>query len=189
MTSPAIRLFHRDTNRHFIVAEGEVYADRERVRRICREDRISEPLDGVSPEVLREAATYFTELYEMPSESTPNIDRSIRSAGLLSTLEIQKLQTDARGVPVVRTALERHLDFFDCDSFDGRITVRENWRGWRRLGYGFFKALFGTIGAAVIFGRIRDRFAIDIARINEKRRPKSTGLYDSNGQVNETLLQ
>jgi len=189
MTLPAIRLFHRDTNRHFIVAGTEVYADRKRVRRISSHDRMLGPIDGVTPNMLRDAADYFTTLYEAPIDGTPNVDHSFRSAGPLSRVEVQQLERDPDGVPAVRTALERHLDFFDCDSFDGRITLRENWRGWRRLGYGYLKSIIGTLGAAMIFGRIRDGFAIDIARIKEKRRGQSTGLYDANGQVNEALLQ
>lgn len=112
----------------------------------------------------------------------------MRCAGRLNKVEAQRFHDDARGVPSVRTALERHLDFFDEDTADGRITIGENWRGWRRLGYGFFRSLIGTIGAAFIFGRIVNRFAIDIARIGEKRSHSSTGLYDHNGEVNEVVL-
>jgi len=188
MTPTAMRLFHRDSNRHFIVAGSEVYADRNRARRITRDDRMNGSLDGVTRDELLAAAAYFTTAYELPVEGTPNVDRSIRSAGLLNALEREQLTRDPAGVPAVRTALERHLDFFDAESFDGRITLGENWRGWRRLGYSYLRSLIGTLGAAIIFGRLRDRLAIDIARIAEKRPEKSSGLYDSNGQVNEALL-
>jgi len=186
--TPAIRLFHRDSNRHFIVAGGEVYADHKRIRRITRDDRISGSLEGVTRDELLQAARYFTTLYDIPVEGTANVDRSIRSSGLLNRKEIQQLQFDPAGVPAVRTALERHLDFFDAESLDGRITLGENWRAWRRLGYSFFTALIGALGAAILFGRIRDGLAIDIARISEKRPQKSSGLYDSNGQVDDVLL-
>jgi patatin-like phospholipase/caleosin-related protein len=188
MRPPALRLFHGDTNRHFIVAGGDVYADRDRIRRIRRSDRMLEPLDGVTREEVLAAAAYFTNLYELPVEGTASINRSIRSAGLLNRREIDQLENDPAGIPAVRTALERHLDFFDAESFDGRITLGENWRGWRRLGYGYLRSLIGTLGAAIIFGRIRDRLAIDIARIKDKRPQKSSGLYDVNGHVNDALL-
>jgi hypothetical protein len=186
--TPAIRLFHHDSNRHFIVAGGEVYADHKRIRRITRDDRISGSLDGVARDELLQAARYFTTLYDVPVDGTSNVDRSIRSSGLLNRKELEQLQFDPAGVPAVRTALERHLDFFDAETLDGRITLGENWRAWRRLGYSYFKALIGSLGAAIIFGQIRDGLAIDIARISEKRPQNSSGLYDSNGQVNEALL-
>lgn len=189
MTPPAIRLFHRDSNRHFIVAGANVYADRDRVLRISRQDRMNEALDGVTHGELLEAAAYFMKWYEAPVEGTPNVDGSFRSAGLLNRVEVDQLERDPAGVPAVRTALERHLDFFDSETLDGRITLGENWRAWRRLGYSYLKSLIGTLGSAIIFGRIRERFAIDIARITEKRPRHASGLYDSNGQVDDALLK
>jgi hypothetical protein len=170
------------------VAGGAVYAQRGRAPRITRGDRISEPVDGVTPRDLIAAAGYFAEWYEAPIHGTQSAHPGITCAGLLNLPDLQQLLTDDNGVTVVRTALERHLDFFDSETSDGRITIGENWRGWRRLGYGYLRSLIGTLGAAMAFGRIRHRFAIDIARINEKRKERRTGLYDANGQVNEGLL-
>ena len=188
MASNAIRLFHASTDQYFIVKDGRVYTDLDDDNLISRQDTMTGPRKGVSPAELIAAADYFGALYETPYPGAPSLDRSIRSGGYLTLPELRQFEDTLTPVPSARTALERHLDFFDAGRRDGRVTIRENWSGWRRLGYGFFRSLMGTAGAAVLFGRLLEGFSIDIAHIKSKRPSKSTGIYDERGEVKRDLL-
>ena len=89
--------------------------------------------------------------------------------------------TAGREVRPERTALELHLDFFDLDG-DGKITLKENYRGWRALGFSRFKAALKALFAALFFG-----FRIDIDRI-ANRRYASSGIFRKDGGIDEARL-
>jgi len=63
--------------------------------------------------------------------------------------------------------------------------------GWRALGYGTFAAAVQAFGSGLVFGRIRDFLAIDIARIGEKRSgsDKRTRIYDDAGELDAAWLK
>ena len=164
-----LRILHTRSGRHFIVDGPKVYAERS-PGQIGPDGLMLGPDGGIDPQKLVNAAAYFTERYEEPCPGTPYVvDGDFICAGQLNVVETQRFK-DGRDVAAVRTALERHLDFFDRDTADGRITFGENWRGWRRLGYGFFRSLVGAIGAALVFGRIARRF-----RSTSRASPKNGG--------------
>ncbi len=86
--------------------------------------------------------------------------------------------------PGSRTALQKHVDFFDADH-DGQVTVAETYAGLRRLGVG---ALRSAAFASVIHGALgpatsrRLTLDIDTSRIHLARHGSDTGIYDKNGR-------
>jgi peroxygenase len=83
-----------------------------------------------------------------------------------------------------RTALQRHVDFFDTNH-DGKITLADTYRGLRRLGYDVFRAgaFAGVINAAL--GTSTSGFpslTIDAERIHAAKHKSDTGVYDKSGE-------
>jgi hypothetical protein len=89
---------------------------------------------------------------------------------------------------VERPPLLLHLDFFDRDG-DGRISLVENYRGWRRLRFGRLAAAVKALLSGYLFGGIMQRLTVDIQLIAAKRRPGNTGLYDTHGSVDSECLE
>ena len=110
------------------------------------------------------------------------------SRGRLNSRESDRFNA-GEGIRGRRSALAEHLDFFDQSPADGMISVRENFSGWRALGFGWFRAALQTFLSSVLFGRIAAGFAIDIDRISEKRKGGNTGIYDANGEVDPLRMQ
>jgi len=174
----AIRLLHLPSGRRLIVAGDRVYEDLDDDRGITSCEQVSEL------PALR-AADDLARSYDLAFSIGAVVNGEWRHEGTLTEAELSALNTDH--VRESRTALERHLDFFDVDTRDGIISVRENWNGWRRLGYGWLQSVIGTVGSAMVFGRPFSGFSIDIAGIGKKRKRARSGLYDENGEVDPRL--
>lgn len=179
-----LRLFHAGAGSYFIVDHERVYAGQGGTERIAK----GEPYAGPHEKALLEAAAYFDDYYDVPFPGAPSRDPEITSGGRLNAREAARFRTDPGGVAARRSDLAGHLDFFDGFDGDGVISLSENYRSWRRLGFGVVKSLIQTAGSAVIFGRAADRFGIDIERIGAKRPRGSTGIYDSDGNVDQSRL-
>jgi peroxygenase len=83
-----------------------------------------------------------------------------------------------------RTALQKHVDFFDTDH-DGKITLSNTYRGLRRLGLGAVRstAFAGVINAAL--GSLTSgapSLTVDAARIHAGKHRSDTGVYDKSGR-------
>jgi hypothetical protein len=124
-----------------------------------------------------EYAEYFVRA--IPGTCTPDGRFTVR--GGLTRAEAAALAAGGE-VPAERTALELHLDFFDEDG-DGRITLPENYRGWRALGFSRFAAGAKALFSALVFGG----YAIDIERI-ANRRYAASGVFRRDGGIDEARL-
>jgi hypothetical protein len=167
-TGMQIRLRDPDSGRPLIVdtAARKVYAEG------------ADP--GVKERALSAACEYSRYFVRaVPGTTTPEGRFLVR--GGLTRAEATAL-AQGRPVRAERTALELHLDFFDADG-DARITLPENYRGWRVLGFSRFSAAFKALFSALVFGG----YAIDIERIGRRRR-KSTGVFDRGGALDEAQL-
>lgn len=83
-----------------------------------------------------------------------------------------------------RTALRKHVDFFDTDH-DGRITLSDTYRGLRRLGLGAARAAAfgGVINAALGWSTTgAPSLTVDAERIQAGKHRSDTGVYDENGR-------
>ncbi|MCM2256017.1 MAG: caleosin family protein [Vicinamibacteria bacterium] len=91
----------------------------------------------------------------------------------------------------LRTALQKHVDFFDQDG-DGLITLAETYSGLRRLG---LDPLRSAAAAAVINGALgpatsgAPRLSIDTRRIHAGMHASDTGVYDSRGRFSITRFE
>lgn len=179
-----IRLTHAATGRFYIVDASQVYTDLKGDGRIRKSDRYTGPAETG----LLGAARYFTEYYDAPFPGAKSQDPDIASGGQLNDKEAAKFADDPDGVLAKRPDLFGHLDFFDRRGGDGVITLRENYQGWRDLGFGAARSAFLTLGSALMFGRARDGFGIDVERIGEKRPKGATGVYDGDGNVDRARL-
>jgi peroxygenase len=86
--------------------------------------------------------------------------------------------------PARRTALQKHVDFFDTDH-DGRITLCDTYHGLRRLGLGAVRsAVFaGVINAALGTTTTgAPSLTVDTARIHAGVHPSDTGAFDARGR-------
>ena len=81
-----------------------------------------------------------------------------------------------------RTALQKHVDFFDRD-LDGDIEWYETYEGCRALGIGTVTSgSFATaINAALGFSTGGSLFTVMTATIHQGMHGSDTGIYDSNG--------
>ena len=83
-----------------------------------------------------------------------------------------------------RTALRKHVDFFDGDG-NARITLAETYRGFRRLG---FDPVRSGVFASVIHLALGPRtsgsltLTIDARRIHLGKHSSDTGIFDSLGR-------
>ena len=83
-----------------------------------------------------------------------------------------------------RTALQKHVDFFDTDH-DGKITLSNTYRGLRRLGLGAVRstAFAGVINAALGSSTSgAPSLTVDAERIHAGKHPSDTGVYDKKGR-------
>jgi hypothetical protein len=126
------------------------------------------------------AACEYAEYFVRAIPGTTSLDGKLIVRGGVTRAEAAALAA-GREVPVERTALELHLDFFDADG-DGRITLAENYRGWRALGFSRIGAGLKMFFAALFFG-----FRIDIERI-ANRRYASSAVFARDGGLDEKRL-
>jgi peroxygenase len=83
-----------------------------------------------------------------------------------------------------RTALQKHVDFFDSDH-DGKITFLETYQGLRRLGIGAARsAVFGGVINAALGPSTSGTpsLTVDADHISAGRHASDTGVYDRNGR-------
>jgi len=178
----AIRLHDVITNRHVIVDDGRVCADLNGDGRIAKSEEVGAEVLGLRHDALIRAARDIERVCDTRVPGVAGTDPSVVSGATLSAAEWQEFQS-ARGTPVVRSPLEQHLAFFDRRN-SGRISLADNYWGWRRLGFGVFKSLVQAIGSAVVFGS-RHGGTIVIAEINSTRPSRPTGIYDRDGGIDE----
>lgn len=90
-----------------------------------------------------------------------------------------------------RTALQKHVDFFDTNR-DGRITLAETYTGLRRLGVdvlrsaAFASVIHGALGPVTSRALTLD---IDTARIQFARHGSDTGIYDKHGRFSPSRFR
>jgi len=90
-----------------------------------------------------------------------------------------------------RTALQKHIDFFDTDH-DGRITLSETYCGLRRLGLGAARsaAFAGVINAALGSSTSGSAsLSVDAERIHAGKHGSDTGVYDASGRFSQTRFR
>lgn len=83
-----------------------------------------------------------------------------------------------------RTALQKHVDFFDTDR-DGAITLSETYLGLRRLGLGAVRAAaFAGVINLALGSSTSGRRSLTVAtdRIQAGKHLSDTGLYDRHGR-------
>jgi peroxygenase len=83
-----------------------------------------------------------------------------------------------------RTALQKHVDFFDADH-DGQITLADTYQGLRRLGLGAMRsaAFAGVINAALGTSTSgAPSLTVDVEHIHSGKHGSDTGVYDRNGR-------
>ena len=83
-----------------------------------------------------------------------------------------------------RTALQKHVDFFDTD-LDGKITLSDTYHGLRRLGLGAARAaaFAGVINAALGSSTSgAPSLTVDAGRIHAGKHRSDTGVYDAKGR-------
>jgi len=186
MTS-LVRIYDTQGKRHYLVEDCErVYTNRDGDP-LLHKDTAADPSRHPVAE-LRGAAKFFDEYFLAPFSGLATNDGRFLSRGRLNSREAKQFNA-GEGIRGRRLALAEHLDFFDQSPADGMITVRENFFGWRALGFGLFRAALQTLLSSVLFGRVADGFAIDIDRISEKRKGGNTGIYDANGEVDPPRMQ
>ena len=178
-----LRLRHAELAQYFIVVDGAVHADLDGDGRITRAERYV----GDAEAALVAAARHFAEYFDAPFPGARCHDPQVTSGGRLNAKEAATF-AGGHGVPAKRPDLLAHLDFFDRLDGDGMISIRENYRSWRDLGYGVWKAIMLTLGSAMVFGRLGDGFAIDVERIVEKRPTGTTRIYGPDGNVDAARL-
>lgn len=179
-----MRLFHSGLGQHFIVDGEMVYADIDGDGKISKNERYN----GPAAAALIGAARHFNDFFDAPFPGARSLDSQVTSGGRLNEKEMARFAADPKGVIAKRPDLMGHLDFFDRAHSDGMITLGENYRSWRDLGYGVLKSVVLTLGSAAVFGRLRDGFAIDVERIVEKRLKGSSRIYGPDGNVDRARL-
>ena len=184
-----VRIYDTQGKRHYLVEDGGPVYTHRAGERLLRKDVPADPQRDPVDE-LRAAVKFFDAYFLAPFCGIATNDGRFVSRGRLNSRETGKFNS-GEGIPGRRPELEEHLGFFDHSPADGVITLRENFVGWRALGYGTFAAAVQAFGSGLVFGRIRDFLAIDIARIGEKRSgsDKRTRIYDDAGELDAAWLK
>jgi peroxygenase len=179
-----LRLFDRRAQRAVLVdaASRRAWADHDRDGRF--ED--GESLTGEALEEALRAAAQIERLFMAPIPGATTLDGTFEVWGVASPSEMQAL-TRGGSIEAQRSKLAQHLDFFDVDR-DGKISVSETFRGFRSVGVGLLASFVKALAVAVLFGKLRDGFAVDIDAIGATRYPSPTGIYDRNGHLDEAKL-
>ena len=90
-----------------------------------------------------------------------------------------------------RTALQKHVDFFDTNH-DGKITVSDTYHGLRRLGLGAARAaaFAGVINAALGSSTSgAPTLTVDTRRIHAGKHRSDTGVYDEKGRFSPSRFR
>ena len=178
-----LRLRECVTGEFFIVdlAAGCVYGRTTPQAHVERENEIRG--EAALPIVQSALRYHAISQLAIPGDKTPDGRFEVR--GPLSRKEREHFHAGG-SVPAERAALLLHLDFFDRD-LDGRIGLFENYRGWRRLGFGRLTAARKTALSAALFGWASG-FAIYVDRLQAKRFGGNTGIYHASGSINPLRL-
>ncbi len=181
---PSFRLLERATQTSYVVdtARGEVFADLDDDGQISAGERVA----GAAAQRVSAAAASVTELFEYPVPGNTTPDGAYEVRGPLTRKECATLRQGG-AVDAERPALKLHLDYFDQD-LDGKMTVSENIRGWKQLGFPPAKATVKAVVSALVFGKPLQGFAVDVDRIGAKRYANSTGIYDKQGRIAQARL-
>ena len=143
--------------------------------------RAADELDGPVRSGALFAVSEIEQLFlgPVPGAATPGGEFVV--AGAASPREL-KILTDGGSIEVGRSKLAQHLDFFDSNR-DGVLTIGEVFRGFRRLGFRIVPSAVKAAATVVLFGGLKNRFRIDIDEIGANRIRSSTGVYDSEGDI------
>lgn len=181
-TDTPLRLRDAQTGTCFIVdsAGGKVYADQDDEGQVGAGQEVRGDLARRALESAAEYREYFE--VAVPGNATPDLRYKLR--GRLTQAEHDQLNAGEK-VSTERTALQLHLDFFDHD-LDGRITLAENYVGWRRLGFSRLGALVKAVESGLVFGW-RHWGTIRVKGI--ERYQDASGIYDKNGSLDEARLK
>lgn len=178
-----IRLRDRDTQTRYVVdlAGGKVYSDRKEQGAISQANQVH---GALADRVLASAREYCDFFDVVPGNMTP--DGKLEVRGSLTRGEHDAFAS-GRTVASERPALLLHLDFFDGD-LDGRITLAENYAGWRRLGLPWLAASFKALTSSLLFGSIKAGLAIELDRLDGMRYASVTRVYDAAGRIDQAKL-
>lgn len=178
----ALRLHDRQSNLYVIVEGDRVYADIDGDRMIGKGDEIAANDLGPRHGALLEAARYIERFSDPCVPGLSSADGSIVSGAALNAVELEEFVSGS-GTAAARGHLAQHLAFFD-EKNRGIITLAENYRGWRRLGFVPLRALVQAAVSAAIFGW-RHGGRIVIAKIDTDRPSGATGIYGPDGNIDE----
>ena len=106
---------------------------------------------------------------------------SSTSAGVAATSAAKSTQPVTEATE--RTALQKHLDFFDQNK-DGYVTVSESAAGLGALGIPSYKAWPGAFVVNAVIGSMTYGYpstTIDVSRIHRGKHEGDTGVYDARG--------
>jgi hypothetical protein len=185
--SLSLRLRSNETGDFLVVDDGRVYRDDNGDGRINSADEL--PPDSEVARAARAAAVYIEQLFADPCPGVRSADGRFTSAGELNSAETTRLRL-GEAILVRRPDVWAHLDFFDELERDGIITLRENYIGWRALGWGRIGAATKALVSGVVFGRARHGFRVDIEAIQERRPKHGTGIYDrATGNLSPARLE
>lgn len=178
----ALRLHDRQTDTHVIVQGDHVYADIDGDKKIAKSDEVGASRLGSRYRALVEAARYIEQYCDPRVPGVTSADGSIVSGAALNAAEQKELES-GNGTAEQRGHLAHHLSFFDGRN-SGTITLGDNFRGWRNLGFGLLGALVQTAVSAAVFGW-RHGGTIVIAEIGRDRPSGATGIYGRDGNIDE----
>jgi peroxygenase len=183
-TTNAMRLFEVDKKRAVLVDldARRAYADQNGDGKIdAREELV-----GAERERAVRAAAQVKDLFVAPVPGTKTPDDAFVVDGVASAKEVAALAAGG-SVDASRSKLKQHLDFFDVNG-DDKLGFKEVFRGFRAVGLSPLAAGFKTTAVALLFGRAKDGFEVDIDAIGSKRYANNTGIFDKDGRIDEQKL-
>lgn len=111
---------------------------------------------------------------------------------------MQDMATEPQPAPgsyTPRTALEKHVAFFDRNK-DGILTPAESWEGFRAVGYGWFMSALGTFLVHFFLSYPTSDswwpdpfFTIHLKNIHRCKHGSDTAVYDERGELRADRMQ
>lgn len=193
-----LRIEHEPSGRVFVVDVDEetVHSDVEGKGRIHARDILCPDHEDLSLALIVDAAKAICAETDTPWPGYRSDDYpDFRSGWLLTQKEVNALKKykgdpDGKGVPAKLTDLEKHVLVFNLSDDIETIKLGENYKGWKTLEKSRWRAILQTLGSTWVFGSLL-RGKIPISNIHSpKTRPKkSTGIFDSDGNINAGRLE
>lgn len=188
--APTLRLTKPATREAFLVNldRGTVFAPTPE-----RTFGLAQPLQGPAADQALTAARELAKAPQGPHAGAWTSDETFMSGGVVNSRELQAFD-GGTGIPLARTALAKHLDFFDQGGAhgdrtpNGYITPRENFAGWKSLQNKTPVALVKAALSSLVFGNPKKGFAIDIERIAARRPKESTHIFDAEQLIDTAKL-